>query len=212
VILITFGYSQSPNYQHALLTPGLSSTGEGKNVRYMACFDFAGLPQALKLWDLVGNWKTAHFEMDGEELDRAGLGRVRCVYDCWKKGHELPNPEAYCRRPTPRHGHPEDEIQRTLTRCRQLKVLNWGFSWLEHGYVTLSGGWAVDKDWIKGQAENELWRTRVDLCPLFDKESLDRAIAEIPVEFSRDWIFEAAKVTKPEPAPVDNVVQFRPHQ
>lgn len=196
MIQISFGYSSSQNYQMALIAAeaaGLISTGEGKVIRHTAGYDFADFPKAVKLWDLVDNWKSATFEVDAEELDRAGIGRLRDIYDCWKKGHDLPNPEAYCRPVSPRHEHPQDEIQRMLTRCRKLRILKWGFSWREHGYVTVNGGWAVDKEWIKGQAENELWKTRTDLCPLFDRAALEKALDEIPEELDLRWINERAE-------------------
>ena len=209
MIEITFGSSASPNYQHALLTPGITTIGSGKGARHAAAFDFADLPKALSLWDMVGNWKTASFSADGQELDRAGIRRLQEIYDCWKKGHDLPNTEAYCRPVRPRPHQPEDEIQRALTRCRQMRVLGHGFSWLEHGYVTLAGGWAVDKAWLRGQVENELWQTRADLCPLFDRTGMEQALEDIPEEFDHSWIVDGPKRTGDLTVGSDNVIQFR---
>lgn len=209
MIEISFGFSTSQNYRYALLTPGLVTTGSDKEARHAAVFDFADLPKALKLWDLVGNWKSSSFTAGGQELDRTGLARFKEIHDCWKKGHDLPNIEAYCRPVRPRPHQPEDEIQRALTRCRQMRVLGHGFSWLEHGYVTLAGGWAVDKDWLRGQVENELWRTRADLCPLFDRPGLEKALTEIPAEFDHSWIVDGPKAAGELSVKADNVIQFR---
>jgi len=213
MIKIHFGLSPSPNFQFALAeaekSASWTTSGDGKDARHTAEYPFADLPKALRLWDLVGNWKTAALKVDGEELDRGGIAKLKDVHACWRKGYELPNTEAYCRTVSPVRAHPEDEIQRTLNRCRQMRILKWGFSWLDHGYVTLSGSWAIDKEWLRGQAGNELWRTRVDLCPLFDKAALDQALEDIPEEFDPSWIYETAKVEKPAAKP-SNVLQFRP--
>lgn len=197
MIQISFGYSPSPNYRMVLLTAEaadcFSSTGAGKEVRHVALYELAHFPKAEKLLNLVGAWKSAKISCDGQELPINRVYLLRDIYDCWKKGHDLPNPEAYCRPASPRHEHPQDEIQRMLTRCRKLRILKWGFSWREHGYVTVNGGWAIDKEWITGQAENELWKTRADLCPLFDRAALEKALTEIPEELDLRWINERAE-------------------
>ena len=161
------------------------STGEDKAASFQCEYGFADLPKAVKLWELVGGWKSASFKMEGQELDRAGLGRVKFVYDCWKNGKDLPEPEAYCRAPYVRRHETQDEIQRALSWCRHTRILRAGFSWLEHGYVTLSGTWAIDKEWIRGQAVNELARTRVDVCPMFNGEA--RRPPDAPLGTMRCW-------------------------
>lgn len=205
MIQISFGYSSSQNYLLALTMAAKAGefhwTGEDKAIHYQCDYDFADLPKAVNLWDLVGGWKSASFKVEGQELDRGGIGRVKFVYDCWKNGKDLPDHEAYCRAPHVRRDETQDEIQRALTWCRHTRILRAGFTWLEHGYVTLGGSWAIDKEWIRGQTVNELARTRVDVCPMFNGEALEKALAEIPAEFNASWMWQE---------PVTDPVTIRP--
>ena len=221
MIQVSFGYSSSQNYRMALIAAesaeAFISTGEDKAIRHACQYDFADFPKAVKLWDLVGNWKSAAFEVDGQELDRGGIGRSRVIYECWKNGKDLPNHEAYCRGPHLRRHETQDEIQRALTLCRHTRILRAGFTWLEHGYVTLSGTWAIDKEWIRGQAVNELARTRVDVCPMFNGEALEKALAEIPAELDASWLWQepvTSPVTVRPPGNIEDckVIEFKPQR
>ena len=80
MIQISFGYSSSQNYLLALTMAAKASefhwTGEDKAIRYQCDYGFLDLHKAVKLWDLVGGWKSASFKIDGQELDQGGIGRV----------------------------------------------------------------------------------------------------------------------------------------
>jgi hypothetical protein len=212
MILITFGFSPSSNYPQALVAVrgNLVTQGEGKEVMHRASYNFAEWPRAEKLLDLVGNWKSAVLQVDGTELEMRDRGRVRVIYDCWRNGKDLPDHEAYCRTPTLRHHDTQDEIQRSLTRCRQMRILKRGFSWREHGYVTLAGQWIIDREWIRGQATNELARTKAYLCPLFNRGALKEVLANLPAEFEASQLAPHDEPELPESSDGGKVIRFRP--
>ncbi|HZJ90637.1 MAG TPA: hypothetical protein VFC62_04030 [Atopostipes sp.] len=83
---MAFGTSTSANYnkavQFAKAFPSYRETGEGRSLNHVITVDDSreSFLNFIILYDLVGNWKSTVFNINGEMVDRKTMGSIKYCY------------------------------------------------------------------------------------------------------------------------------------
>lgn len=172
-IRITFGYSTSRSYDTAVeicsRVPSFTTDGEDRDAEHRLTLDATDVELAVRIWDLVGGWKSASMTIDGEQISKKDL-----VYNglgCFQKQQTSPRPQQYC------YGLREYEFN--VFGCHRLgmPLVQWA-DWLQYGKFDDRGVWHFDKARIKRELEIKLNENR--FCPLLSKNQVLQTLDKIP--------------------------------
>jgi len=179
-ITISFGHSQSPNYDAAVALARKADDYESMGDEHVARYTFEHLPAAERLAGMVRNWKTTSLACNGEELPASEFYKIRHIYKCWCRARAMPRTDVFCRGFHDVRRLPQDLVYRAMSQCRQFHLGGRGFSWLDYGEMKEDLLLHLDKDLLKQLVDNEMHRTRAYACPLFDLGRLGESIEGLP--------------------------------
>lgn len=138
-ISISFGKSTSSNYNKAVYLAKQSSNyfedGEGKNIIHQATFTSAtnDYLNFIKLYELVGAWKSSFVFINGEIIDRKIIGKLNyCYGDKCRSGNDK-----FC--------YGASSFTVNPFGCHRLQVSEHNNPWWSFGMFDTKGIWHVDK-------------------------------------------------------------------
>jgi len=77
-IVIEFGYSTSPNYDHALVlaqkADRYETSGEGRKIRHRSFFKLSNFSNLERLFEIASGWKSFALFIDEEMLIKSDFG------------------------------------------------------------------------------------------------------------------------------------------
>lgn len=173
IITISFGYSSSVNYETAVEiaknVPSFTTDGEGKNASHELKLETYDVELAIKIWEIVGGWKSSNMDIDGEQVSKKDL--VYGGLGCFQNQQDSPRPDQYC------YGLREYEFN--IWGCQRLgmPLLGWA-SWLEHGEFDEKGIWHFDKKKIRRELEIKINENKY--CPLLNPKEVFETLDRIP--------------------------------
>lgn len=172
-IRITFGFSTSRSYDTAVevcnRVPTFTTAGGNRDAEHYLILDATDVEFAIRVWDLVGSWKSSSMTIDGDQASKKDL-----VYNglgCFQKQQSSPRPQQYC------YGLHEHEFN--VFGCHRLgmPLVEWA-RWLQHGKFDEGGVWHFDKARIKQDLEIKLNENR--FCPILNRTQVLQTLDKIP--------------------------------
>lgn len=171
-ISISFGKSTSSNYVKAVYLAKQSSTyfedGEGKNIIHQATFTSASNDYLdfIKLYELVGAWKSSFVFINGEMIDRKIIGKLNyCYGDKCRSGNDK-----FC------YGASSYTIN--PFGCHRLQVSEHNNPWWSYGMLDTTGVWHVDKKSILDRINHHYMPYKN--CPSFSYEKVMFNLNNLP--------------------------------
>ena len=182
-ISISFGKSTSSNYEKAVYLAKQSSNyfedGEGKNVIHQATFTSATNDYLafIKLYELVGSWKSSFVFINGEITDRKIVGKLNyCYGDKCRSGNNK-----FC------YGASEFTIN--PFGCHRLQVSQFNNPWWSFGIIDTKGIWHIDKNAILERINQHYIPYKN--CPSFSYEKVIFNLNNLPDTINpkkdKDW-------------------------
>jgi hypothetical protein len=188
MISLKFSYSTSPNHDLAVTlarrADSHSVAGEGKEAIYTCAYDISSFPDFEQLYKIVCGWKSSVLTVGGKPYSSRDIYKIGNIYNCWKQAVNLLHQEAHCQPYGDKYMGRADFVERKLTRCKQIRIINPTRHWLTYSYLNSNGNWTIDKQHIKQLFENCLYISRADLCPLFNAKDFYEVIDDLPEEIS----------------------------
>lgn len=173
-ISISFGYSSSQNYPTAVeicsRIPSYEVEGENRDAVHSIILDATDVKLAIRVWDLVGNWKSANMLIDGVSATKSNL--VYGGLGCYQTRQQSFRPEQYC--------FGEREYDFNVWGCKRLNmpIYQWGGGWLDFGALSSDGVWHFDKDRIRLELEGSIHENRH--CPVLSKARVLETLDMLP--------------------------------
>lgn len=171
-ISISFGKSTSANYDRAVYLAKQSSNyfedGEGKNIIHQATFTSATNDYLtfIKLYELVGSWKSSFVFINGEITDRKIIGKLNyCYGDKCRSGNDK-----FC------YGASSYTVN--PFGCHRLQVSEHNNPWWSFGMLDTTGIWHVDKTAILNRINQHYIPYKN--CPSFSYEKVMFALNNLP--------------------------------
>jgi len=170
-VSLSFGESRSPNYPQAValakMAPQYREERFGEGLLHQAVY--SDKPdeylQFIKLYELVGNWKSVFVIINGQVVDRKIIGGLNhCYGDRCRSG----NPD-FCFGASPFTENPFG--------CHRLQVSAYNNPWWSFGYMD-GRVWRVDKAAILERLTQYSQPYR--LCPAFSWDRVLKALDELP--------------------------------
>lgn len=171
-ISISFGRSTSSNYDKAVYLAKQSSNyfedGEGKNIIHQATFTSSANDYLnfIKLYELVGSWKSSFVFINGEISDRKIIGKLNyCYGDKCRSGNDK-----FC--------YGASEFTTNPFGCHRLQVSEHNNPWWSFGMLDTKGIWHVDKDAILNRINQ--YYVPYKNCPSFSYEKIIFNLNNLP--------------------------------
>lgn len=171
-ISISFGRSTSSNYDKAVYLAKQSSNyfedGEGKNIIHQATFTSSANDYLnfIKLYELVGSWKSSFVFINGEISDRKIIGKLNyCYGDKCRSGNDK-----FC--------YGASEFTTNPFGCHRLQVSEHNNPWWSFGMLDTKGIWHVDKDAILNRINQ--YYVPYKNCPSFSYEKIMFNLNNLP--------------------------------
>lgn len=172
-ISISFGRSTSSNYAKAVFLAKKSSStyfedGEGKDIIHQATYTSATNDYLafIKLYELVGAWKSSFVFINGEMIDRKIVGKLNyCYGDKCRSGNN-----SFC--------YGASEFTTNPFGCHRLQVSEHNNPWWSFGMLDTKGIWHVDKSGILNRINQ--YYTPYKNCPSFSYEKIIFNLDSLP--------------------------------
>lgn len=171
-ISISFGRSTSSNYDKAVYLAKQSSNyfedGEGKNIIHQATFTSSANDYLnfIKLYELIGSWKSSFVFINGEISDRKIIGKLNyCYGDKCRSGNDK-----FC--------YGASEFTTNPFGCHRLQVSEHNNPWWSFGMLDTKGIWHVDKDAILNRINQ--YYVPYKNCPSFSYEKIMFNLNNLP--------------------------------
>lgn len=183
-ISISFGKSTSSNYSRAVFlakqAPIYDEVGEGKEICHQAIYtssekDFLDF---IKLYELVGNWKSAFVFVNGNLTNKRDVGDLKyCYGDKCRSGNRN-----FC--------FGASEFTLNPFGCHRLQVSLGNHPWWDFGYFKSKNIWKIDKEAILERFEARE-KPYSDICPAFNRDRVLVELAKLPdfIDLSKDKRF-----------------------
>lgn len=171
---ISFGHSSSQNLNRAIdicqNIPSFVISGEGKQVQYKVILPITEVELVIKIFDLVGSWKSSQMLINGHSATKKDL--TYYGVGCYRNRQKAYKPEQYC--------FGNREYDANIWGCKKLglPICEWGGGWLDYGKFDNSGVWLFDKNKIKHELELALKDN--ELCPALDRTNILKTLEELP--------------------------------
>lgn len=172
IVNISFGYSSSPNYNTAVdlctKLPSYTASGEDKEIRHSIALAITEIELLIKLYELVGGWKTSSMLINGQAATKSAL--VYHGAGCFRSRQKAYNRQMHC--------FGEQESDFNIWGCKRLNMpFMWG-KWLTYGQMNRQGVWFFDKDRIIHDIELAVHEN--GLCPVLDRSRILDTLDKIP--------------------------------
>ncbi|WP_276699791.1 hypothetical protein [Romboutsia ilealis] len=182
-ISISFGKSTSNNYAKAVFLAKKSSNyyeeGSGKDIIHQATYTSATNDYLafIKLYELVGSWKSSFVFINGEMIDRKIIGKLNyCYGDKCRSGNNK-----FC--------YGASEFTSNPFGCHRLQISEHNNPWWSFGMLDTKGIWHVDKDAILNRINQ--YYIPYKNCPSFSYEkilfNLNNLPATINPKKDKNW-------------------------
>lgn len=174
VVQMYFGYSKSLGYRDALDLcadlPSFSTTGEGNDVTHSISVPITDIALLMRLYELVGGWKSFRLIIDGQETERQGL--IQQGGACYSKRQSAQDPQQYC--------FGDSRLEYNLWGCKRLDMPTdeAGHGWVAYGAMDAKGVWHFDKSRIREELDVAMQTCR--LCPVFDRPRVITTLEALP--------------------------------
>lgn len=168
-------------------THALTKTPAG--TAHTVTFGEADIDRYQALMDIAGGWKGTSVAIDGTSVDADGIGRlIDCYRGCCGAGDRC----GYCR---------GSEVTATaigpvqqLFPCRLVPISESNYlGWFLYGRMAGDYVYMVDKARLREKVYQYLRRHLAIHCPAFDREAVDRTIADLPEKIDprkdRNWVY-----------------------
>lgn len=175
-ITITFGPSTSCYYEKAeAMAARLGGTEQDddtiirlQSAEFMSCWR-----EMQDLWDVIGKWKSALFEIDGKQVEWAyGVFQItECADQCL----DAPSTRAWCRSGTCWNCNFLDSITETGWNSGGRIYAWWEFGEFDSDYI-----WHMDIERIRRVLLRQYEKKRLGLCPHFKLTDLEKTIRQLP--------------------------------
>lgn len=191
MIKITFQKSTSPNYNTAIRRAKQNANsyreeGEGRGLTHIAEFELDKVNQAMKLYEIVGDWKSSDLYINNviSNQSNADLQTLKLLQDCSKERSKSLLKEEYCQ------GLDEyfDGNHHLTTVLFKRKITQyWGYNrpskdiWYQNGMVDMKTKiFTVDKPRIEKLLLAEAEQKKLHLCPHFYESVIKKMIVDLP--------------------------------
>ena len=171
-ISISFGKSSSSNYERAIFLAKESSnyyeSGEGKNIVHQATYsaNSDSYLAFIKLYQLVGSWKSCFIFINGEITDKKIIGKLNyCYGDKCRSGNDK-----FC--------YGASEYTLNPFGCHRLQISNSNTPWWSIGYLDSYGIWHVDKKTILEKINQHYIPYKN--CPSFSYDKVIQILNQLP--------------------------------
>jgi hypothetical protein len=169
---ISFGQSSSASFEPALAMcrrlPTYMTTGEGAAVRHSIKLPITEIELLIKLYELVGSWKSSRMLINGQAATKSAL--VYHGAGCYREQLKAFDRRMFC--------YGEKEFDLNIWGCKRLGMsLLWG-EWLKFGRMDRQGVWTFDKNRIKHDLELAIHE--VALCPVLNKKQVLDTLERLP--------------------------------
>lgn len=175
-ISISFGKSTSKNFNKALYLAKNSdryvedADNQG-NLVYQAFFIEKNFLEFMRLYKLIGNWKSTFVFINGEIIDNKSLGKINICYGDKLKFND-PN---FC--------FGASEWTSNPFGCHRLMLTPSQTPWWSFGEFNVLGDWIVHKEEI---VEKIKYKSKLfEKCPAFDMERALKIAELLPDKISR---------------------------
>lgn len=171
-VSVSFGYSKSDNFSKALAlaksAPQFVENVEDGQLIYQAIYSNKQSEYLafIKLYELVGNWKSCFVIINGEHVDRKIIGQINyCYGDCCRSG----NPD-FC--------YGASMFTDNPFGCHRLQMSAFNHPWYSFGTVVNNRYIQLDKKQIIERAMSyaEIYK----FCPKFDWKRIEQRINSLP--------------------------------
>ncbi|WP_299516505.1 hypothetical protein [uncultured Rummeliibacillus sp.] len=189
-ISISFGKSTSKNFSKALYLAKNSdryvedADDQGNSV-YQAFFIEKNFLEFMRLYKLIGNWKSTFVFINGEIIDNKSLGKINICYGDKLKFND-PN---FC--------FGASEWTSNPFGCHRLMLTPSQTPWWSFGEFNVLGDWIINKEEI---IEKIKYKAKLfEKCPAFDIERVLKVVELLPDKISRKkdkekWYFNDSGV------------------
>lgn len=171
-ISVSFGKSTSSNYNKAVFLAKHSTNyyedSSEKNIIHQATYtsEPSEYLSFIKLYELVGSWKSSFVFINGKFVDRKIVGKLNyCYGDKCRSGNDR-----FC------YGASEYTIN--PFGCHRLQVSECNNPWWSFGIFDTNGIWHVDKNAILDRINHHY--TPFKNCPSFSYEDVLERLEELP--------------------------------
>lgn len=119
---ISFGHSSSQNLNRAIdicqNIPSFVISGEGKQVQYKVILPITEVELVIKIFDLVGSWKSSQMLINGHSATKKDL--TYYGVGCYRNRQKAYKPEQYC--------FGNREYDANIWGCKKLglPICEWG--------------------------------------------------------------------------------------
>lgn len=163
-IMLSFGHSRSANLDKALsIAKSEASFSEseynGKPI-YQVTFSAKrkSFLKYLKLYEIVGNWKSTAVFINDKAIDRKIVGRINyCYGDCCRSGNK-----AFC--------YGASFMTKNPFGCHRLQISAHNNPWHSFYKRSDNGTFRLDRESMKNQIDN--YALIYSLCPVFSYEQI----------------------------------------
>ena len=171
-ISISFGKSSSSNYSKAVYlakqNPSYFEDAEGKNIIHQVTYTSApnDYLSFIKLYELVGGWKSSFVFINGEMIDRKVIGKLNyCYGDKCRSGNNK-----FC--------YGASQFTANPFGCHRLQVSEHNNPWWSFGILDTKGIWHVDKKAILERIKQH-YLPYVN-CPSFSYDKIIYNLNQLP--------------------------------
>ncbi|QTL99878.1 zinc-ribbon domain-containing protein [Iocasia frigidifontis] len=174
-ITIKFRYSSSRNYKRAIDIASnfdsYSTEGKDKDIEHSVTIPLTEINYIFNLMDLISNWKTAEFYLDGKAVSKSDIYRP---LNCYKEKVESYDQQRYC--------FGEEDYNMNFWGCKKLNMPFNRYSaqsgWLSYGQFNDSNEWVFNKDKIYHELMKNI--KEYEICPALNVENVKEKFKKFP--------------------------------
>lgn len=171
-IILSFGHSRSSNLDRALALAHTADTFSESEYNskaiYQATFTAKrkSFLKYLKLYDIVGNWKSSTVFVNDKAVDRKIIGRVNyCYGDCCRSGNK-----SFC--------YGASFMTKNPFGCHRLQISAHNNPWHSFYKRAENGTFRLDRKSMKNQIDN--YALIYSICPVFSYEQIMSVFHSFP--------------------------------
>lgn len=174
-IQVSFGYSSSPNYDTAVDlisgNPAYEIEGEGRKTRHSVLIGGVDVQLAIRLWDIVGGWKSSTMHINGEAASKSDL--VYKGLGCYRSRQQSIQHDEYC--------YGEHVYEQNIWGCKRMgiSIERLTSRWQqEYGRFGKDKKWHFDKAAIEADLRRKLHEHR--FCPILRPDHVLGVLEALP--------------------------------
>lgn len=185
IFTISFGKSSSANYQNAIeLSKKFDNFTElnGTNEKHTIITNSAEVKNKFQifenLYNLINNWKSTIIKLNGDTVDNFNFFyKYNEIIKCSLEYEKSTNKDIFCNISQQHEGW----------GCKHLKDIKrhldnyyYGTYWYKYGSFENEKKWKINKTLIKEKLYIEIKDKKIDLCPYFYLNKIDKLVEELP--------------------------------